>query len=66
MAGSLLTSTVRAFDIPKVRQADGKPRSLREAIAGLGKLPKPVHLLQEDQLGARGLVVNAVSTMTLT
>lgn len=105
VAGSLLMRTVKASDILKVLQADGKPRSLGKAIAELGKLPKTVHLLnylndaayrrtiggqlnlheqrhslaravffgkkgevrkryregQEDQLGALGLVVNAVS-----
>jgi TnpA family transposase len=105
VAGSLLTRTVKASDILRVLQADGKPRSLGKAIAELGKLPKTVHLLnylndgayrrtiggqlnlheqrhslaravffgkkgevrkryregQEDQLGALGLVVNAVS-----
>ena len=105
VAGSLITRTVKASDILKVLQADGKPRGLGRAIAELGKIPKSVHLLnylndeayrrsiggqlnlhegrhslaralfygkrgevrkryregQEDQLGALGLVVNAVS-----
>ena len=105
VAGSLVTRTVKASDILKVLQADGKPRGLGKAIAELGKIPKSVHLLnylndeayrrsiggqlnlhegrhslaralfygkkgevrkryregQEDQLGALGLVVNAVS-----
>jgi TnpA family transposase len=105
VAGSLLTRTVKASDLLRVLQAEGKPRSLGKAIAELGKLPKTVHLLnylndgayrrtirgqlnlheqrhslaravffgnkgevrkryregQEDQLGALGLVVNAVS-----
>ena len=104
VAGSLLTRTVKASDILKVLQADGKPRSLGKAIGELGKIPKSVHLLnylndeayrrsiggqlnlheerhalaralfygkkgevrkryregQEDQLGALGLVVNAI------
>ena len=105
VAGSLITRTVKASDILKVLQADGKPRGLGKAIAELGKIPKSIHLLsylgdeayrrsiggqlnlhegrhslaralfygkkgevrkryregQEDQLGALGLVVNAVS-----
>ena len=104
VAGSLITRTVKASDILKVLQADGKPRGLGKAIAELGKIPKTVHLLnylndetyrrtiggqlnlheerhalaralfygkkgevrkhyregQEDQLGALGLVVNAI------
>lgn len=104
VAGSLVTRTVKASDILRVLQADGKPRGLGKAIAELGKIPKTVHLLnylndetyrrtmggqlnlheerhalaralfygkkgevrkhyregQEDQLGALGLVVNAI------
>lgn len=104
VAGSLLTRTVKASDILKVLQADGKPRGLGKAIGEIGKIPKGVHLLnylndetyrrsiggqlnlheerhavaralfygkkgevrkryregQEDQLGALGLVVNAI------
>lgn len=108
VAGSLITRTVKASDILKVLQADGKPRGLGKAIAELGKIPKTVHLLnylndetyrrtiggqlnlheerhalaralfygkkgevrkhyregQEDQLGALGLVVNAICLWT--
>lgn len=104
VAGSLVTRTVKASDILKVLQADGKPRGLGKAIGELGKVPKSVHLSsylndeayrrsiggqlnlheerhslaralfygkkgevrkhyregQEDQLGALGLVVNAI------
>ncbi len=104
VAGSLVRRTVKASDILKVLQADGRPRSLGKAIAELGKVPKSIHLLnylndetyrrsiggqlnlqeerhslaralfygkkgevrkhyregQEDQLGALGLVVNAI------
>jgi TnpA family transposase len=104
VAGSLVTRAVKASDILKVLQADGKPNSLGKAIAEIGKMPKSVHLLnylndeayrrtiggqlnlheerhslaralfygkkgevrkryregQEDQLGALGLVVNAI------
>jgi TnpA family transposase len=104
VAGSLVTRTVKASDILKVLQADGKPRGLGKAIGELGKAPKSVHLSsylndeayrrsiggqlnlheerhslaralfygkkgevrkhyregQEDQLGALGLVVNAI------
>lgn len=108
VSGSLITRTVKASDILKVLQADGKPRGLGKAIAELGKIPKTVHLLnylndetyrrtiggqlnlheerhalaralfygkkgevrkhyregQEDQLGALGLVVNAICLWT--
>lgn len=104
VAASLVTRTVKASDILKVLQADGKPRGLGKAIGELGKIPKSVHLAsylndeayrrsiggqlnlheerhslaralfygkkgevrkryregQEDQLGALGLVVNAI------
>lgn len=36
---------MKASDILRVLQADGRPRSLGKAIAELGKLPKTVHLL---------------------
>lgn len=104
VAGSLVRRTVKASDILKVLQADGRPNSLGKAIGEIGKVPKSIHLLnylndetyrrsiggqlnlqeerhslaralfygkkgevrkhyregQEDQLGALGLVVNAI------
>ncbi len=105
VAGSLVTGTVRAYDLLRMLGRDGRPSALGQAFAEYGRLPKTLHLLafvdaddtyrrqigarinlhesrhqlarhlfhgqkgelrqryregQEDQLGALGLVLNAV------
>jgi TnpA family transposase len=104
IAGSLHTGTVRAYDLLRMLNRDGKPGRLGQAFAHYGRIPKTLHLLsmiddegyrrtmsaqinvqeerhslarkifhgrhghlrqryregQEDQLGALGLVLNAV------
>jgi Tn3 transposase DDE domain len=105
LAGSLVTGTVRAYDLLRTLSRDGRPSALGQALAEYGRIAKTLHLLayvdtddsyrrqigaqlniqesrhqlarrifhgqrgelrqryregQEDQLGALGLVLNAV------
>jgi TnpA family transposase len=105
VAGSLVTGTVRAYDLLRMMAHDGRPSTLGQAFAEYGRMAKTMHLLayvdvddsyrrqigaqlniqesrhqlarrifhgqrnelrqryregQEDQLGALGLVLNAV------
>ena len=110
MAGSLVTSQVRAYDLLRMFGREGRPTRLGQAFAGYGQIAKTEHLLRvvnrvddtyrrqvnrrltvqesrhklardvchgkrgtihqvcrdgmEDQLGALGLVVNAVALWT--
>jgi len=105
VAGSLVTGTVRAYDLLRMLSREGRPSALGQAFAEYGRIAKTLHLLacvdgddayrrqigaqlniqesrhqlarrifhgprgelrqryregQEDQLGALGLVLNAV------
>jgi TnpA family transposase len=105
VAGSLITGTVRAYDLVRMLAREGRPSALGQAFAEYGRIAKTMHLLayvdandsyrrqigaqlnlqearhqlarrilhgqrgelrqryregQEDQLGALGLVLNAV------
>jgi TnpA family transposase len=43
--GSLMLGRVAASDLVRVLQAGGRPTTLGRAIAGIGRVPKTVHLL---------------------
>jgi len=45
VAGSLVTGTVRAYDLLRMLSHDGRPSRLGQAIAAYGRLPKTLHLL---------------------
>ncbi|GAB2859000.1 Tn3-like element Tn3 family transposase [Actinocorallia aurea] len=46
VAGSLTTGSVRAYDLIRMLQRDGRPTGLGEAFAHYGRIFKTLHLLQ--------------------
>ena len=46
VAGSLQTGRVRAYDLPRVMNTDGRATGLGEAFARYGRICKTLHLLQ--------------------
>ena len=45
VAGSLVTETVRAYDLLRMLGRDGHPSALRQAFAECGRIAKTLHLL---------------------
>lgn len=45
IAGSLVTSRVRAYDLLRMLTRDGTPTPLGQALAEYGRIPKTLHLL---------------------
>jgi TnpA family transposase len=72
LAGSLKLGVAQASGLMRMLQTNNSPTKLARALADLGRIIKTMHLLncgelrqryrqgQEDQLGALGLIVNAV------
>ncbi|MFI0715520.1 Tn3 family transposase [Streptomyces inhibens] len=61
VVGPLVTGQVRAYDLLRMFGREGRPTPLGTAFAECGRIAKT---LQEDQLGALGLVLNAAVLWT--